>query len=189
MLNRGLRGILGAVSLASCGVACAANAQPLAFVPTPRAAHPAQPVPLKITPARPARDYFGWMESRSRARYARNMADVVPVRGAGLHLSGGTRFVPGYVADRTSPDAAVAMTFDLRRLHGPIGLRDGFEHHAAVALVGFSRPIGRWRAGVDVGAMNGRAIAVYPFVDRSSGVRDARSGFNPVAAVTLDLAF
>lgn len=164
-------------------------------LPDPVPATPAlRPRTVHTATARPMRDSLDWLLSRTQVRYGRAIADFYPLQGVGLHLSGGTRFNVGYDPSTFSPDTRIALTFDPRRPSGAIALRDGFERFAPIAMVGYSHPVGtRLVAGVDVGAMVGRAVTLYPFIDRpvpSVGpLRDSRALFNPVVDVTLACAF
>lgn len=198
------RGIGLAAMVLACGSAPVAlwGAAPEIILPV-RAAQLPDPLPaapvlrprtVHSVVAQPPRDSLDWLLSRTQVRYGRDIADFYPWQGVGLHLSGGTRFNVGYDPSTFSPDTRIALTFDPRRPSGAIALRDGFERFAPIAMAGYSHRIGpRVVAGFDVGAMLGRAVSLYPFIERpiaSTGpMRDSRGIINPVADVTLACAF
>ena len=188
--------------LPTCAPAAPREAIPriyLAFraslLPDPVPAFPGIGERIVRAPGPPAqRDILGWLEARTALRPARTIVDFRPMPTSNLRLSLGTRFYSGYSADGTSPGAEAALNFNPRGNNRPAALRDGFDRFAPIALIGFERAIGGgWRAGVDAGAMLGRAVSVVPNVDRPGGISGAQTPhadpLNPVGAVTLNYAF
>lgn len=135
-----------------------------------------------------------WLRVRTKVRGERAIADFFPMTGSGVRLSAGTRLRAGYSTTSVAPDTRLALRVDPWQFRGPTTLGNGFQSFAPVALAGYDQAVAEhWRLGVDVGAMRGRMVGVYPFdgsAGRASGPRiEGADSINPVADVTLVYAF
>lgn len=142
-----------------------------------------------------APDPFGTVKGAIRHRFASAMIDLYPARGAGFHVSVGTRFYTRRNFARDAMESTGGLLYSPRLPRGGIAIGRGFRRYTPAATMGYTvladRPL---LIGVEAGALFGRVVSPMPRGARLSGTSGERGDphrqqLNPLLNLTVAYAF